>query len=54
MVKISSEILLRDVLLAASKMQQLGYLQLALPRSHLQFGLFVPLPFPGPGSAPGL
>ena len=50
MVKINSEILLKGVLFAASNMQQLTR-ESGSP-NHLQLVLFVPLPFPGLGSAP--
>ena len=43
MVNIKSEILLRDVLFAASKMQQL-YVDLAFP-NHLQLACLCPSPF---------
>ena len=50
MTKISSEILLRGVLFAASKMQQLvGGSGSPYPPTTC---LFVPLPLPDPGSAP--
>ena len=52
MAKINSKILLRgDYLLLQKCSTELE--SLALP-NHLQLTLFVPLPLPAPGSAPGL
>ena len=52
MAKINSETLLRgDYLLLQKCNTELE--NLALP-NHLQLSLFVPLPLPTPGSAPGI